>query len=236
MENIKKIAVCGDSFFSCDTRWPNTHFSELLSNSLNATLYNYARQGTSVNVIRLQLEEAVKQKPDLILFGSTDIHRFEIPLISLYPQDNFSTYNISYGLHNIEYRHYPNSSKFQVDGSKATLFSDHWSKFLCEDNFPSDVIGAWKNYLSFLYDSNWKQQIDQWIIESGIYFLDNCGIPYFYMPNGNFVPQNLNKNKLIDYKINDDESPRSYHTLDNEQEKIFLMIKGKINEIHHCGF
>lgn len=227
-----KILVCGDSFLSCDLNYPGTHFSELLADYYDCELISLARQGISTNSIRLQCNECLKYNPDLVLIGGTDETRFELPMKSLYPNNNFKEYNKQNGLGNIEYRHYPNLSKTFVDNSACSLWSDHFSKFFDENAFPNDVLQAWKYYLGLLHDPNWKKQIDEWVVESSIFFLEQNKFSYIYLPNGHYIPDCASDQKIFDYNIPASyQSDRSYHTSDEEQQTLFHKLKEKINEL-----
>ena len=227
-----RILVCGDSFFSCDLGHPGTHFSELLASHYGCELVSLARQGISTNSIRLQLAEFAKHQPDLVILGGTDQNRFEVPMQSLYPADNFAGYNPQHGLGNIEYRHYPNLSKNFVDNSHCTMWSDHVSKFFDETAFPQDVVTAWKYYLSFLFDPAWKKQQDDWVVESSLFFLTQQAVAYLYMPNGNYVPSHVAGQNLLEHVISEqNDDGRSYHTADYEQQVVFQLLVQKINEL-----
>jgi hypothetical protein len=60
-----------------DYKYKGTHFSELLAEKLGYELIVYAKPGSSNGGICVQIEEAIRSKPDLIIFGQTVADRIE---------------------------------------------------------------------------------------------------------------------------------------------------------------
>ena len=71
---MKRLIICGDSFMSPRTFHKDKHFAEIFSNTLGFELTSYARSGFSNGGIVIQLSEAIRQKPDLILFNLTNVY------------------------------------------------------------------------------------------------------------------------------------------------------------------
>jgi len=63
---MKKLIVCGCSFSAPSNKpqYAGTSWSEVLANKLGWNLENYARQGCSNGGIRIQIDEAIKQRPE----------------------------------------------------------------------------------------------------------------------------------------------------------------------------
>ncbi len=227
---MKKICVCGDSFFSCDERWPGTHFSERIAKKLGIELISLARQGISNSGIRLQVDRAISIKPDLVILGSTDSHRFEIPIHSLWRDVAKQSYDIDRGIDNIEYRYYPNPSKNHLDTSKACVWSDHYSKYTTGD-FDKEFSNLWKLFFTEIHDGKWKEQQDRWIIESSICALQKNQIPFLYLPNHNWIPTWLDTEFIEDIDLvelaNKFPGHTAYHTSQDAQEYIIdrLLIR-----------
>lgn len=230
---MEKICVCGDSYFSCDERWPGSHFSERLAEKLGIDLVSLARQGISNSAIRLQVDRAISIKPDLVILGSTDSHRFEIPIHALWNHLSKKSYDIDHGLDNIEYRHYPNTSKHHLDTSKACVWSDHYSKYTTDD-FDKSFRDLWQLFFTEIYDEHWQEQRDRWIIESSICALEKNQIPFLYMPNNSWIPTWLDTSFIEDIdlhalskKFPDDTS---YHTTPTAQEYIMDLLVLRIQK------
>lgn len=75
--STKKLVVCGDSFNSISTQtdpvtgqiFKGTHWSEIVADQLDYQLINFAFGGASTSMIVLQILEAIKLNPDLIITG-----------------------------------------------------------------------------------------------------------------------------------------------------------------------
>ena len=69
-----KVVVCGDSFMSPDPLAPGKHFSELLGAK------SLAVPGVSNIDICFQIKEAINNKADYVVIGTTDSGRIELPM------------------------------------------------------------------------------------------------------------------------------------------------------------
>lgn len=180
-----KIAVCGCSF-SSPVGGPHAglHWAELLAHELNAELITFARQGISNNAIRLQINEALKHKPDFVFINATTPDRIEIPL-EVEPDKARShyvgfngAYQVERGLKNFNYPEYNNTM------ISETIFSIiDWPQHPYRDRpIKSDVKHATKSYAAVIYDPAWKSQCDSWVLNSGLWELHNKNIKFLYNP------------------------------------------------------
>lgn len=230
-----KLVVCGDSFFSCDERYPGTHFSELLANQLGCELVNLAREGISNSGIRLQVDRALTFNPSFIIVGATSSDRFEMPLKSLWPNESRGNFDAHNGLDNVAYNYYNSTAKQYLDQQKATLFSNHYSKFASDNNFDSTFNLAWKYFFDTILDLNWKQQQDNWIIESSLVTLLNQPCPFLYIPNAHYVPAWLDRSLVADEQQLTNLTGHCdsiYHTTAENQQIFYNYIKDRINYGH----
>ena len=163
-----KIICCGDSFFSLDKKYPNTHLSELLANKFGAKLQNYSKYGASNFMIALQLEYAIKQNPNLIIFGFTSVDRIEVPY-GKYLMEPDGILNVKYELTN---RYIPD---FYME-EKTTIVSNSFSNL--------EKTEAIKLYMTELYDSELKRHHDFFIVSSLLRKLDKLGINYMFTRGG----------------------------------------------------
>ena len=208
---MKNVYVCGDSYFACHDTVTGTHFSEILSNKLQFNLFNLARQGISNAAIRLQVQEAIKCQADLIIIGATDHFRFEVPLHSMFTDQKTKSFVPENSIHNIDYRCYPNLNKHLINNDQhATLWSDHHSKFN-DTNLNLELVKAWKMYVSYILDMSFKQQIDEWIIESTLTTAIHSGVNFVYMPNGHYVPAWVDGSNVFDLDL-----AKTYEYLSNK--------------------
>lgn len=231
---MKNVYVCGDSYFACHDTVPGTHFSEILRDRLGFNLFNLARQGISNAAIRLQVQEAIKKQADLIIIGATDHFRFEVPLHSMFSGQKPKNFLSENGIHNIDYRCQPNLNQHLIHNDQhATLWSDHHSKFNDIDLNP-ELVKAWKMYVTHLLDMSFKQQVDEWIIESTLTAVMHSGIKFVYMPNAHHVPDWVNAVDVFDLdlaqtyeypalKINRDLP--NYHTTAQDQQDLAARLE-----------
>ena len=189
-----KLAVCGDSFSATSDRSPNTHWSELLSQKLGWSLKNYARRGCSNGAIRLQIDQAIKEKCDFVFVVPTSWDRIDIPCSGVeYPaneksqgwinqlqqflldKNNYRSYDRTMGLGNMNYHKDQNSGLIS-----ETLFSlaENFNHEYRSGKLNPQTHAAIKGYLNHLYDSAWKQQMDQWIITQGLVSLHDRTIKF----------------------------------------------------------
>lgn len=189
-----KLAICGDSFSAISTTKPHTHWSELLSEQLGWDLVNWARRGCSNGGIRLQIEQAIQDRVDFVFVVPTSWDRIEIPsqgvslpgTVSgkgwanslqqfLLDKKNYQGYDRSKVIQNINY-HKDQTSPLIAE----TIFSlaENYEHEYRSGRLNTDAQKAMKQYINHLYDSAWKQQMDQWIIIQGVTKLYDSGIPF----------------------------------------------------------
>lgn len=185
-----KIAVCGCSFSAVSNlpEYVGTHWSEILAHKLGAELITYARQGIGNNVIRLQIDEAIKDKVDWVFIASTTEDRIEFPVEKFIkiadgsPNHSAKTENRN-GYHwedGIKNFNYGNAHPYRMIGE--TMFSvienyDHNYRIAKVDKH---TRMAMEGYAAFLYDAHWKRQVDNWVLFSGLWKLDYLNIPFLF--------------------------------------------------------
>ncbi len=159
-----KIVVCGDSFCSADNNRPGAHFSELLEKH-GHSVTNLARGGMSNIGIAFQMQEAMKFRPDLIIFGTTSA-RLTIPT-------GKQKFQIEKGLKNFCYPYSSDSSSKLscVGGADAAIWADSIvsitdSRLDAPENLrlSPEQMDAVKKYVTYLHDPKFAMVIDQWII------------------------------------------------------------------------
>ena len=174
-----RIFVCGDSYMSPDIKAQGMHFSELMG----AT--SLARPGVGNIDICYQIHEAIMQRADYVIIGTTDSGRIELPIAEVK----------SITLKNFR------------PGAEQAYISDTIPTFIGEE---ADLIGKYsltmeqrtavKQYFLHIYNANLKQETDRWAIEYWIQQLQSHNIPYLL----------LSKDFCI-YEYNTD-SPYTFHT------------------------
>jgi hypothetical protein len=190
-----KLMIAGCSYSAVSTTHPKTSWSELLAQRLGWDLTNLARQGCSNGGIRIQIDEILRQRPDFAVVTPTFWDRMEIPAAaapfkwdSTTPPINIQDhlrdrtvkngYNRNDGINNINYGHNNYNMICETIYTLAENFPHQYRSGLISRPAQTAV----RHYIDAIYDSNWKQQQDQWIIKSGVFELYHSGINFLFVP------------------------------------------------------
>ena len=180
---MMKIVSCGSSFFSISPAHPGTHLTEIVARELGAELISFAKPGSSNFAIRLQLETAIKLKPDLILFEFTNAPKIDLPL-SVLGQEH--EYNFNKGIHNIKYTGYENVVPKNIYVNNASFISDGIKNFITGECFQENTAltrnsrDALKMWFTELYDEPLKEHQDYFVCSSVFLPLEQSQIPYVW--------------------------------------------------------
>ncbi len=245
-----RIAVCGDSWMSpsFEEKFIGTHFAELLCKEQNWQLEYYARPGASNGFICLQIEQAIKDKCDIILFGTTTYNRIEYAL----GESNFDPSHTWGGCKDIDMTHVaPPSLKIRHDNNKFEIVSDNLMNLLgYKQNFinyekhfmntPDDDIeakfNALKDWFTFLYHPAWKQKIDRWCLEAVLLKLKKSNIPYAFVidfvgiPDCDYIDKPVLGDEYASHKYVAPDNSATYHTSKEIQVKILHLVKERLKE------
>lgn len=204
---MKKLIICGDSFMSPVVSYPGTHFSQIFAREAGFELDVYARSGMSNAGIMIQLNSAVIEKPDLIIFCTTSFDRTEVPVKTL-ANDNINTYyrqdllyTQSLGLSSL----YPYINKdpkiWSISISDLLKHSNYDSNKNFYENSNTMVnlsriedyekkCEVAKDWFKYLYDPTVKRMIDCFMLYGIIHKLHSSGIPYIWV-HDSIGPQGL---------------------------------------------
>lgn len=178
-----KLMVAGCSYSAKSSTHPGTSWSEILADRLGWELINLARQGCSNGGIRIQIEEIRRQRPDYAIIVPTSWDRIEIPA-SAAPYDwsqpqghwapplethlrnkNFNNgYDRRDGLNNINYGNNNYNMICETIFSLAHNYPSVWRSGYLDKQTQTAI----KYWIDSMYDANWKQQQDEWIIMEGV--------------------------------------------------------------------
>jgi hypothetical protein len=195
---MKTLMICGCSFNAPSATLPGSSYGELLAKKLGWNLVHLARQGVSNGGIRIMIDEVIRRRPDFAIIAPTFHDRMEIPASAApyvpKPNENGNCgMDLQSHLQNVNIQ---NGYRPQ-DGMKNVNYADSPYNMICEtifslaENYPhpyrSSKIDkatqmAIKQYVNFLYDSNWKLQLDTWIMRDGIVQLFLNNIKFFVLP------------------------------------------------------
>lgn len=167
---MNKLIVCGDSYMSPRVDYSGKHFSEIVSKDLGLELIAYSRSGISNGGIALQVLEAVKQNPKLILLNLTFPDRIEFRLDGY--DDRIITFkDIDYAI---------DSTDMSVQENRfGPLASDNLISLLNgSTHYPKDKLNAVRTYFEELYCEDWKKQTDSMMMYAVLHALYKSSVPY----------------------------------------------------------
>lgn len=170
---MKTLAVCGDSWFSSELKFPGKSFPEILAKQLDCNLLSLARGGCSNFAIALQIDRAIESRADFIVCTSTTHDRIELPI----PPFIFDT---DRGLANIKYQPHPDLSSQHDFLVEPTVISESINNLTRPNlyDIPEEQASALMEYVTYLYDDQVKRQTDSWIISDACRRLVKSGIPF----------------------------------------------------------
>lgn len=203
-----KIIVCGDSFFAQDPLYPDTHLVDHVSRHFNSDLKVYSKLGASNFSICLQLEHAIDQRPDLILFGFTSVDRIEVPAGPYVFLNGIK--NIIYSGHQYQPPYYNPRLVTTVSNSIVNLErTDHL-----------------KSYLVNYYNEELKRAQDFMMVRAMLYKLEKEKIPFVFTRGGltgpNWTEWSANEidfESASPWNFVSDHSP-TYHTAPEKQAEL----------------
>jgi len=165
-ENSITIAVCGDSFCSASainlkSVGYRSHFSQILEDQYGYKILYYAHGGFSNRAILFQIEAAVKQQPQVIVYNTTWNGR-----IDLLVREKF---NIDSGMHNFVYYdpHAESTQQTYTGNETGSILSTVWQG---ADSNPNFTISQEQKksidlYLKYMFCDSMEETIKNWLFE-----------------------------------------------------------------------
>jgi hypothetical protein len=195
----KKLIVAGCSFSVPSETLPGTSYGEVLARKLDWNLVHLARQGCSNGGVRIQIDEIIRQQPDFAVIAPTFHDRMELPASSApytAPKNENKGWNsdLQQHLQNTELK----NGYDPKDGIRNVNYNNQPYNMICEtifslaENYPHpyrsrridpDTQNAVKQYVNHIYDSNWKLQMDTWIMRDGIVQAYLAGVKFIVLPD-----------------------------------------------------
>lgn len=234
-----KIAVCGCSFSAKVDSHPSTHWSELLAEKMGAELICLARQGISNGGIMLQIERAIRLKPDWIIAAATVEDRIEFPR----DPDNRTEGKVTFDQLNYE----THSGHVLVSETLINLIDGPCNRKRLQ-NISNDVREAAKQYAAFLYDANWQRQKDRWMLNSALWTMHDLNMKFLYNPYLNtygpfdiphwfvdryFIPSDMGYNEFYhQYRLEGTDDPGYHISAEGQRllaERYYELITRKSN-------
>lgn len=191
--------IAGCSFSAPSSTMPGTSWGEQLAKKLGWQVINLARQGCSNGGIRIQIDEIRRQRPDFAIVTPTFWDRMEIPAqaaeyswrdtqeqgwnppLQQFLQDTSrkNGYDRRDGLNNINYGHNRSNMICETIFSLAENQTHSQYRPAKINKVTQDAV---KHYIDGIYDSNWKKQIDEWIITEGVLQMFHDGLKFLVQP------------------------------------------------------
>ena len=190
---MKKLIVCGCSYSAPSQDLPGTAYGEVLAKKLGWDVEILARQGCSNGGIRVQIDEVLRQRPDFAIIAPTFHDRMEIPAgaapyipkqnenrgwnpeLQQHLQKNHGTgYDRAAGIDNVNY----GTNPYRMICETIFSLAENYDHPYRSGKLDRGTQAAIKQYINFMYDSEWKRQQDQWIIRDGIMQLFYAEIPF----------------------------------------------------------
>ena len=177
---MKTLYTIGDSFMSLDNPPGKvTSFLELYARAKGFEHRSLARPGATNFVIRLQIDEAIKNRADYVVVGNTCSDRFDFAI-----DPNFKTGYIR--LDEILYRGYHCVSETDpmFENSVPRLVCDSFANILLEHHekiLKPSQRQALKTYIADLHNPCIQSQRDYYVISDGLRALDAAGIPFVFL-------------------------------------------------------
>jgi hypothetical protein len=235
---MPKLIVCGDSWMTPDYyNYKNTHFSELFAKELGYDLVTYARGGMSNGGIALQIEQAILDKPDLILFGTTVIDRIELSMNSgedtnnRYVNKYASMFDISYHPRIVN----NNTSPILISDNLMSLLYEPIIEKYPKASDPKEKDDAIKQWFMHMYSPMMKRKIDLWCMRAvlhklyvsnipAILVIDLLNMPITEVPWYECITGDTYRQNYVDLS----NGAAGYHTLPQQQIEILNLIKDNL--------
>lgn len=183
---MKTLYSCGCSFMSQDLNLKNVKsFLDIYCEQKGFKHVNLARSGSTNFLIRLQVEEAINQNADYIVFSATSNDRIDLPIISRSQDIHWPV-----TIRDIEYRGYHSSSELLFKDNDAKIISDSINNWTDNNNGHGnnrrkevnvDTVTAMKHYVANLHHFLLDQQRDYYIISDAIRKLQQLDKEFLFL-------------------------------------------------------
>lgn len=176
---IKTLYTCGGSYMSVDQPPAQiTSFLELYARDRNFKHVSLARIGVSNFGIRLQIDEAIRRQADYVIVSTVPSERIDVVLNTKIQHGWFS-------LNNVVYHNYGCVSEYNLDDYDPKIVCDTVDHSLNNRSELTDIQKqSIKKFVADLQNPSVERQKDYYIIASGLYQLQQKGIPFLLLPDG----------------------------------------------------
>lgn len=169
---MKTLYSCGCSFMSTDLE--NKNIKSFLDQYCELRDFKHvslARSGATNFLIRLQIEEAIRQDADFIIISATGSDRIDFSLTNMVP--------CLLELNNVEYQGYHSISEKNVQPKNVCVISDSINNWTTKEarenthhnnvrNIDPGIFEALTHYVAHLHTFSLEQNRDYYIISDGL--------------------------------------------------------------------
>ena len=178
MKNCKTLYTLGGSYMSVDVPPANiTSFLDLYATAQNLNHVSLARVGATNFMVRLQIDEAIKQQANYVILSTVPSDRIDIVL------DNELQHGF-FELKNIIYRSYNCKSDQNIADQDNKILSDSvYNATVVRMDLSKYQKRAIKTYIADLQNSSLQRQKDYYMISDGLHRLQQHRIPFLLIPD-----------------------------------------------------
>ena len=177
--HTKTLYTIGGSFMSIDIP-PTaivTSFLDLYANHQGLNHVSLALIGATNFMVRLQIDEAIKQQADYVILSTVPSDRIDVVLDSELDHDFFE-------LKNIIYRNYKSKSVQNIADQDNKILSDSiYNATNIRMELSKDQKRAIHTYIADLHNSSLQRQKDYYMISDGLHKLQQHRIPFLLIPD-----------------------------------------------------
>jgi len=191
IKKINRLGVCGASWACTDSRYPKTHFTELLAKHYGCEYKNYALPGCANDVICLQIQQALYDGCDGIVIQIEMPNRITLP----YPDKSNNDFRLTTVKSSFDFVDHPFSGS---DETKSFLSANHESLLRKQvtisdkDHINQDYKNSIRKYVTFLYSDNKQSISDSWAFSYFLKTIISEKIPFlFIIDNKNPIKQHM---------------------------------------------
>jgi hypothetical protein len=179
MKDCKTLYTLGGSFMSIDIPPMGnvTSFLDLYANHRGLRHTSLARVGATNFMVRLQIDEAIKNHADYVILSTVPSDRIDIVMDPELDHGFFE-------LKNIVYRNYRCKSVQNIADQDNKIFSDSiYSATKVRMELTKDQKRAVQIYIADIHNSSLQRQKDYYMISDGLHKLQQHCIPFLLIPD-----------------------------------------------------
>ena len=220
-ENKIIIAVCGESHCAASTielkeTGFRAHFSQILEDQYGYKVLHFAHGGFGNTGILFQIQEAIQNQPNVIVYNKTWASRVSIKVNDPFRPDD--------GLKNFVYfnEHMPSTHEPWAGNLNAPILSTVIQGLEHNPIVTPEKVHALKQYITEIFDYDLQQILDNWLFDYWHNKISQAGILPLY-----FGDEDVGK-VALDFSVANPTLDSPFHTDRVTQEQVAANIHRKI--------